>query len=58
MNNERRNSTADTRTDTPPADSREGDPRKRDQQDLRTAGRDEDNRAPDDPAKAPESGTP
>lgn len=38
--------------------SREGDPRVRDGQDLRTAGSDRDGRAKDDPSRAPESGTP
>lgn len=38
--------------------SREGDPRKLDRQDVRTAGTGEDGRAKDDPARAPESGTP
>jgi len=41
----------------PDLDSREGDPRKRDQQDLRTLGRD-DGLQKDDPSRAPESGTP
>lgn len=57
MNSERRNRNAGA-GGTPPADSREGDPRKRDQQDLRTADRDGDDRPPDDPSRAPESGTP
>lgn len=40
-------------------DSREGDPRKRDQQDVRTQGQDRDREAAkDDPSRAPESGTP
>jgi hypothetical protein len=38
--------------------SREGDPRDRDGQDLRTAGARDDDRAKDDPSRAPESGTP
>lgn len=42
----------------PDLDSREGDPRKRDQQDLRTSGRDERELDKDDPSRAPESGTP
>ena len=40
-------------------DSREGDPRKRDQQDMRTLGRDGDRDVDkDDPSRAPASGTP
>jgi hypothetical protein len=39
--------------------SREGDPRVRDGQDLRTAGSERgSDRAKDDPSRAPESGTP
>jgi len=48
--------------DRPPPEelrSREGDPRKRGQQDLRTAGSGKLNGRPkDDPSRAPESGTP
>lgn len=38
----------------------EGDPRKRDGQDVRTSGQSDgdDTRAKDDPGRAPESGTP
>ncbi|HZX79575.1 MAG TPA: hypothetical protein VFE72_01300 [Lysobacter sp.] len=38
--------------------SREGDVRKRDQQDARTAGSERRDVAKDDPSRAPESGTP
>lgn len=38
--------------------SREGDPRTRDGQDLRTAGARDRQREDDDPSRAPESGTP
>lgn len=40
------------------ARSREGDPRERDDQDRRTAGARDGQRAKDDPSRAPESGTP
>lgn len=43
----------------PDIDSREGDPRKRDQQDRRTAGPAGERKVrKDDPSRAPESGTP
>lgn len=38
--------------------SREGDPRKRAEQDIRTTGERDRDRADDDPSRAPESGTP
>ncbi|MDQ3269857.1 MAG: hypothetical protein M3Q11_06675 [Pseudomonadota bacterium] len=38
--------------------SREGDPRKRDQQGVRTTGERDSDRPDDDPNRAPESGTP
>ena len=48
---------SNTQGDIP--NSREGDPRKQDQQDLRTASNGDGDGVPkDDPSRAPESGTP
>lgn len=54
-NSDKRNTTGGAQGGS--LDSREGDPRKQDQQDVRTAGPTSD-RAKDDPSRAPESGTP
>ncbi|MFC0677129.1 hypothetical protein ACFFGH_04570 [Lysobacter korlensis] len=62
MNNDRNNSASGANNGQREQDrelpNREGDPRKRGQQDLRTMGEAEDGLRKDDPSRAPESGTP